>query len=241
MRTWFAFLGRSWYERLVKREETRETVYRAVLQAAFNSVSKYGIAGIKMYKVAQAAELSVGGLYRHFEGKRDILVELEKEAINHYGAFLDARLAVAEEKIRGRRGQAAALARLIATGMAYLEHAVAEDARHYLLDLFISTPHVLFIDEEAVKVEAVLKPILARCATLFDAAVGARALSAGDSMTRTFVLWATVHGADHFRKRDRLVERHLHADLIARAALDAILGGWGASALRLREAHELLA
>ena len=51
-------------------------------------------------------------------------------------------------------------------------------------------------------VEAVTQ-VLGQVAAIFEEAAGAGALDAGDAGQRTRVLWATVHGLDHMRKRDR--------------------------------------
>jgi hypothetical protein len=89
-------------------------------------------------------------------------------------------------------------------------------------------------------VEVHVRPILERSMALMVAAVEMKALSPGSAAIRTFVLWATLQGADQFRKRDRVLPPELHSRALADAAIDTLLLGWGARALELAAARKLV-
>jgi hypothetical protein len=101
---------------------------------------------------------------------------------------------------------------------------------HQLIDESMSHPAPLLEDEHALAVEQQLDPMIERCTTLIDAAVAQGALEPGSSELRTFSCLAALHGADHFRKRDRFAREPRRFPAIRRELNRTILRGWGASA-----------
>jgi AcrR family transcriptional regulator len=222
------------------RDTRRIELRRAVLDAAMDIIITDGMALLTVADVAKRIGVSVGGIYRHFESKGEILVALQEQAIGAFAAYQTARLARLERTLDGARTRAATLARVAAALAAYLEHAVDERAYHRLLDEALSVWSPLLTDDLARRVDAALGPVIGRVVSLLEAAVAARALDAGDAVTRTHILWATLHGVDHFRKRDRIQPETLRAGPLAVEAVDALLAGWGATRRELAAARRLI-
>jgi AcrR family transcriptional regulator len=58
--------------RLSRRERTRQQHREEILAAATDMFARHGYDGTSMQMIADSAEISVGKLYLHFEGKEDI-------------------------------------------------------------------------------------------------------------------------------------------------------------------------
>ena len=62
--------------RLSRRERTRKQHREEILSAATGLFARHGYDGTSMQMIADEAEISVGKLYLHFEGKEDIYREI---------------------------------------------------------------------------------------------------------------------------------------------------------------------
>lgn len=155
-----------------------------------------GEAGLTMSAVAAEADVAVGGLYRYFDSKDALLAALQIRAVTRFGAVLDDALDGLPE--------ARPLARIHATARAWFTFADSHPAEFELLDKSLSDPRQNLDDDGALAVDQALRPVFGRVVEELERAVAADELTAGDPVLRARVLWATVHGAAHFRKRDRL-------------------------------------
>ncbi len=226
--------------RSTKRADKRRSMEEAVLDTATEMLRQGGPEALTIAGLASLLEVSVGGLYRYYPSKGAILVGLEKRAIASYRAAQEALLDELEPRLRRTAPDVAALARVLAASTAYLEHARRDPVQHRLLTQLLAVPETLLDDREGQEVELYVRPVLERCATLFEAAAACGALSEGDAAVRTFVLWAALQGADQFRKRDRLLPPRLHSWALADGAADGLLRGWGASDRALAAARRLV-
>lgn len=217
-----------------KRQEHRRERRRAVLDAAMAIVVEEGAAALTMPALAARLGVAVGGLYRYFPSKEALLVALQGEALGAFAAELAAEAAA--EATTALAPEAAALHRIARLAWGYLDDAARAPARHRLIDALLSAPDPLLGAEAAEAAEAPLRELLASCAALVEAACARGALAPGDPQARTHVLWATVHGLDHLRKRDPRLPPALRSEALARGALETLLRGWGAQERPLAEA-----
>lgn len=243
----FAFLVRACYPGRVpqatatstRRADKRRKVEEAVLDAATEMLRSGGPESLTMAKLASGLGLSVGGLYRYYPGKGAILVGLEKRAIASYQEVQEDLLNRLERRLQRHPPKVAALARILAAGSAYLEHGRRDPVQHRLMTQLLATPDPVLDSREVLEVELYVRPIVERSAALLDAAAEVGALAPGDASLRTLVLWAALQGADQFRKRDRVLPEALHAFVLADAAADTLLLGWGADPHLLGRARRL--
>lgn len=214
---------------------------RRMLDAAMDLIAERGLEALTISSLAGRLGMSVGGLYRYFEGKEAILVALQEHAIARFAEEQRAALDRAEHRLRASRFRAhepiGMLYRLVATFSVYL--GPRPDAQHRLLDTFVSAPGPFLSDERARAVNALLHPILGVYRELFEDAVRCGALAPGDPLQRTHIVWAAVHGLDHFRKRDRLQPRHLRTGALLHETYRTLLGGWGANPAAIERALTL--
>jgi AcrR family transcriptional regulator len=221
-----------------KRADKRRSVEAQALDVATEMIRDGGPEALTMAGLAEELELSVGGLYRYYPSKGAILVGLEKRAIASYAETQARILDELEPRLHRATPRVAALARLLAASSAYLEHARLDPLQHRMMTQMLAVPEALLDETEVREVEAHVRPILARSTLLLAAAAEVEALSPGPAEVRTFVLWAALQGADQFRKRDRVLPRHLHSRALADAAIEALLAGWGARAIDLAAARK---
>lgn len=223
------------------RQRRRTSRRHQLLDAAWALAGAEGLEAVTMARLAASIDASVGGLYRYFPSKEAIFVALQEQAIASFaGAQRDA-LERLKPRLLTADPRAAALARVITATVVYLLEADASPVRHRLIDTFLSAQTPLLDDAQARQVDDALQPLLGRCAELLTEATTSAtpALAAGDAMTRTHVLWASLHGLDHFRKRDRIQPPDLQVDMLTQETLRALLTGWGAEPHHVEEALDV--
>ncbi len=177
-----------------------------------------GLDALTIAAVAERMGASVGGLYRYFESKEAMLVALQERAILDLWGFIEGWVTRLESPDP--------LHRLRAAFEAYLAHAAERPETHELIISFLSAPRPLLSNDEALRVNERILGVLAPCRDWIDEAVGSGALGPGDSLQRVHVLWALVHGLDHFRRRDRILPVELRTGELFDVAFDAVVAGW---------------
>lgn len=210
-----------------RRQRKREARKANFVDLAYSIVEKEGLDRLTMPKLAQAADVAVGGLYRYFSNKEALIAALQIRASVEYRAFVDAQLSV-----ESAPGPVATILAIAGSWRAFALHAPEQ---FQLLDGSLSSPEALLSDSEAQEVATSLQPVFERCAAHFQEAVEAELLTPGDPMLRTFALWAAIHGVGHFHKRDRIMPESLHATAVRQELVQSLLVGWGASRDQLGE------
>lgn len=201
-----------------KRQMRRQKRREEILDAAMALLAEEGPDEFTMSRLAKTVGSAVGALYRYFPSKDDIVVALQRRAIEGFRLDLETDLAAAEDEDP--------LGRLRVAALAWLRDADRSPLRHNLIASSLASPDRQLSDADVLAVHASIQPILGSVVSLIDAAVDAGQLRPGDALQRTHVLWATLQGLDHFRKLDRLRPANLQTEALAMAALDALFAGW---------------
>ncbi|MBV1859953.1 MAG: TetR family transcriptional regulator, partial [Nannocystaceae bacterium] len=204
----------------------------AILDAAMSIVIADGLAGLTLGKVAKHLDVAVGGLYRYFPCKEDLVVGLQRRAVERFGARLEHHVPPTP---RTRR-PVAALRHALAPFALYAASADTDPLEHRLMDIMLSNLTPSLDDGQAQLVEGVLGPILQRAERGLLAAQEADALAVGDGRQRTLLLWSATHGLGHLRSRDRLEQAPYRVDVLLGAMFEALLVGFGADARHARAA-----
>ena len=199
-----------------KRQLRREQRTEELLGLAMEIVVRDGVDGLTIVKLATAANAAVGALYRYFPSKDALLGGLQIRAVQRLTAFTRARV----------DPDADAVANVVAAFRSWSAFRTAEPQLFALIDSSMSTLEPVLADDAAREVDLALQPLLAHLAGLLEAAVASGELVPGDNLRRTAMLWAAVHGAEHFRKRDRLAPASIHADAIVTALISDLLRAW---------------
>lgn len=214
-----------------RRAARREAKREEVLEAAIGLVREDGLGGLTAVRLATALGCAPGAIYRYFDGLPGVLVALQEQAITQLAREIGEATAAsraAEAKRPSRDPRRAALRHLLVALRPVVDGATREPTRHRLIDELLSRPEEVLATEQLRAVNAVLAPLLEQVAGLFEEAVTAGALTAGDADVRTRLVWAATHGLDHFRKRDRGEPTRLRVDRLRPELLRTLLVGWGA-------------
>jgi AcrR family transcriptional regulator len=109
-----------------RKAERREAIRQEILAAAWASARENGLAGLTLRDIADRVGMQPPSLYSHFASKNAIYDAMFAEAWDGWWVKSTALAATAPENPR---------ARLIAGALAYFDHAVADLARHQLMDV----------------------------------------------------------------------------------------------------------
>jgi len=199
-----------------RRQRQRARRARHFLDAAQAVLERDGVDGLTIAAVAARADAAIGTIYRYFDGKDALFAALQVRAIQAFDDHLETAMASAADPVDALRRSA----------RAWRSFARADPRLFALLDASLSDPAPNLSDEAARQVEAALRPVLDRIGGAFAQAAAIGSLVPGDPELRTYALWATAHGAAHFRKRDRLGGPTAAA--VADQAVEALLRGWAA-------------
>lgn len=151
----------------------------ALLAAAEQELAAKGIEGFTLRGVAKRAGVSHAAPAHHFRDTSDMLTALVTIAMQRFAAAMQAREAAAGDDPRER---------FIATGVAYVEFALANPA---LFDLMFSSKRPDFDDADFVS------HATAAFATLVDGVAAIRGdepMTSEDGRIAIATAWAMVHG-----------------------------------------------
>jgi len=221
-----------------RRERRRAERYQEIVDAAMALVLSDGLSHLTIARLARSCDAAVGAIYRYFPGKADVIAALQLRAVAQLRHYFDQARRDAEPTCAAQPPAEAALRRLLVAPRAWAGFAAEHPALYSLADRSLSVPERLLNDAQAAAVDEAIKPILAAVVGLFDDAVAVGALSPGDAALRAHALWAALHGAGHFRKRDGRVHASLRAAEIQGALVSGLMLGWGASPSHLSAAQE---
>lgn len=163
-----------------RREQEKEQLRRAILEAATELLLEEGFSGLSLRRVAERIGYTPATIYLYFKDKDDLLLTL-----------LDvAWIAFAAQQAAAIEGVADPLARLRALGLAYLQFGLGNPIYYQLM--FMQRPDLL---REPLPGELV--PRVATLGTLVEAmqaGIDAGLLKPGNAEAYGDVAWSLTHG-----------------------------------------------
>ena len=159
-----------------RREQHRQALRRAILDAARETFVREGYAGFSMRKLAARIGYSAGSLYLHFKSKQELFAHLRDESFSVLQRNLSQRL----EKLQGDP-----VAALVQGLHAYVEFGLS-NPDEYRIAFMVQPP----VSKRPYLVHApfhILRDIVHRCADQGR-------FRPVDVETTSQALWATVHG-----------------------------------------------
>lgn len=216
-------------EDLNRRARKREARRQEMLEVAMGIVERDGLEGLTIARLANALDAAVGALYRYFPGKDALLFSMQQIALEEFHQILQSilsrmKLQLQEDGVDGDP-TFTALVELLCLMQAYIEDAWKASARHRLIFEFMSSYDPALSDEDALQGEGAVSRIL-ELVTQSLSSILPQGSTEEELAQATLVVWAVVHGLDHFRKRDRLLPEHLHVTSLLPIAQENMLKGW---------------
>lgn len=215
-------------EPLSRVERKRQARQEKMIEIALEIVREDGLDALTIKRIAEEMDLVMGAIYRYFPSKNALLVSLQLRALEQlHETFMKQREQVAaylqtkgpsDEKHR-------AAAQLWVAVHTYFSYKLHAPAYYGLLDSLLSSPRSFFESEQDSNSPLLLALLSSVAGDLSQASSGA--FDQTLSMQYAHVLWATLHGLGHFRKRDPKLPEHLRSNHLQPLAIRGLLLGWG--------------
>lgn len=201
-----------------RQERERETVARAILDAARHLFVTHGYDEVSIRKIAERIEYSPAAIYGYFASKDDIFFALAEEGFRLLFSFGEPRPAEPADPIDALRT------------MFYRYYEFSKQHPEYFALMFLdrSVPRISRDWERFGFVGELKHDMVVRIQRAIDA--GACTADTPPNVVFRLLLTA-VHGAATLRLCDRLAPGE-DADVLARATIDTVLAGLQAGAGR---------
>jgi len=205
-----------------RADRRRARTRAAILDAAEVVFTRDGYDGARIESIAELADVSVGAIYLHFDGKRDIYLHLVERSLQLFAEYM----ARSEDPALGP------LQRVLAGGDAYLRFHLHHPGAFDFLAMRANTG-----SDKTAEIEARIRDrvgaLLRRFADQIEAAVAAGEARPVDAMRLTRYLWGAWNGVIALRHQPeglRLTDEEIRQTLdLARVLLRE---GLAAPALR---------
>lgn len=152
-----------------------------ILECARDIYLADGLRGMSLRAVARCAGISAPAIYKHFDSKEALLLEVAMTGHRRFAAYL----------ARGLRGTTAK-ERLMRTCMAYLDFAMEQ--RAFYMVMFVAPPEHLGFErlEQANANEGAIT--FQMLVDRITECIGSNLLAPGDPVAHALTVWAHVHG-----------------------------------------------
>ncbi len=210
------------------RERRRARRILAIRSAALELLVAEGLDGFSVQKLADRVDLTPGALYRYFDSRDEILISVQLDVLEVFGAYL--------RRILGRLADAPPLVRITTLCRAYMALDDLQPQRFRLIGRLVSDPDPLFSDEAARPAMMKTLELLGLLAGVITEAQTAGSLGGGDALKRAVLAWSSIQGVVERRKLTRMAPASLDASQLADELLRTLLVGWGAAENAARDA-----
>ncbi|MCA1850249.1 MAG: TetR/AcrR family transcriptional regulator [Acidobacteria bacterium] len=163
-----------------RREQEKEDLRRAILDAAAALFLEHGYEGLSMRQIAERIGYSATTIYRYYEDKDDLLFAIVHEGFLRFGRQL-TKAAQSSDDPRER---------MAALGHAYIEFGLKNPVYYRLM--FMQRFDFLF--ESRTEQKAPMIDSFGVLRQAVEQAMQAGTLRKGDPETTSIVIWSVVHG-----------------------------------------------
>ncbi len=170
-------------QRHPRADRRRARTRAAILDAAEVVFTRDGYDGARIESIAEAADVSVGSIYIHFDGKRDVYLHLVERSL---GLF-------AEYMARSEDPDLTPLQRVLAGGDAYLQFHLDHPGAFDFLAMRTDVASTKSTDIQA-RIRERVGELLDRFAGQVEAAIDAGEARPVDAMRLTRYLWGAWNG-----------------------------------------------
>lgn len=164
----------------------------ALLDAAEVVFGREGYEGARIEEIAELADVSVGSIYTHFEGKRGLYLELVDRALALFTEYMQ----------RSEDPELTPLQKVLAGGDAYLRfHLEHPGAFHFLAYRSPGAQPLSGDDETEARIRDRVGLLLSRFAGQIDNAIATGEARPVDSLRLTHYLWGAWNGVIALRQQ----------------------------------------
>jgi AcrR family transcriptional regulator len=183
----------------LKERRAREKAARRenILKAARSLLSRRGLEGTSMTRIARDAELGVSTIYSYYRDKEELFAALQCEGLEILGREMAERCRELREPE----------AKLSAMASVYLRFSESHSNYFEIINFFLSTPRVMLSPELKARVDRRGAEILSLVAGAISEGVDEGRFGPRHAAREAAVLWATLHGLIQQRKIQATVLR----------------------------------
>ncbi|BBX04245.1 putative transcriptional regulator, TetR family protein [Mycolicibacterium moriokaense] len=164
----------------------------AILDAAEVVFGREGYEGARIEEIAERADVSVGSIYSHFDGKRGLYLQLVDRALGLFTEYME----------RSEDPSLTPLQRVLAGGDAYLRfHLDHPGAFHFLAYRSPGAQPLSGDDDTEARIRDRVGLLLRRFAGQIDNAIAAGEARPVDSLRLTHYLWGAWNGVIALRQQ----------------------------------------
>ena len=197
-----------------KMAEIRETALQIILEL--------GIEQLSMHEVARRRGVTVGALYRYYDSKQDLVVQLELECLDSLQSLLSKS---APPMHAGGASLSLAEKSLFQIVDSYRDALTKQPAYGRLISGILATPMPVVKPTDRSNAVKKMFDVLSIPCDCIEWLKREGIFCAGDSMARALTLWVTVHGLLHLRKMEPISGGKIDVDeLLKQAVVDAVFG-----------------
>ena len=222
--------------RSTPRQQKREETFERIIESSLEALARGGVDSLTMQRLAARLGFAVGALYRYFPSKDALLVAVQQRIVETLHRELVGALAQVDAAPGNPRR--ASLVRLWVAVRVYDSMSKARPTEFGLVAMLLGDPRQLVSDDDASQVVPTLLQLLQLVGSLFAAASDAGALTAGDPLRRTLVLWTSMQGALQLRKLERFAPGGPEASALLDEVVSTLLVGWGATPREVTAARQ---
>ena len=209
------------------QQRRRARKIQSIKDTALALIAEDGIDAFSIHRVADRLDLTVGALYRYYSSVDDLLSAVQIEVLEGFDRYLT--------DINDRVVEASPLRRLITISYAYLALEALQPERFRLIARFVSAPDPVLETRAAMGAMDVTRRLLGHLAALIAEAQRTGALSIGNPLDRSILVWSSLQGLAERQKLATLDPELFHPERLTRELLCTFLLGWGADGTTIYE------
>jgi AcrR family transcriptional regulator len=213
---------------------------RVFVDAALAALSRDGLAGLTVQRLAADTGYAVGALYRHFASKEALLIAVQGAVVEALDHDLERAMAAAAVVAADAAPDVLPVLCLMATALCYEALLTRRPAHFALISHSLADPRPLVGQAEAAVLLPSLLALVGRVGLVIEMAGQAGVLAGCDTARRTLLLWSTVHGVLLMHKLQRFAPAESLADGLVLEAVATLLIGWGAAPPVVAAAKEMV-
>ena len=209
-----------------KVQANRQRKMADIRATALQIILELGLEGLSMHELARRRNVTVGALYRYYDSKQSLVVNLEYECLE---SVRDALSCVQFEDLDRAQPPSYAFESLWRIVRTYLHTLADHPAHERLISGILATPTPVVLDDDRAgavqKMFEALESPTRQIQHLMDLGI----FETGDASDRALILWVTVHGILQLKKMEDVSNGLICVDTLLGASLRTLVHGWSKS------------
>ncbi len=201
-----------------RREREKETRRNQILDAARTLLFSHGIEKVSISRISKEAELGVGTIYFYYKNKEEIFIALQQEGVD----VLFSRIApIAVQDVEPDE-------KLRQVAQAYYEFTETHREYFNIINYFLSSPKIFFVEDLKQKIDMSGTKILAVIQDIVTGGNQSGIFMEKEPQKFSIMFWGTIHGLVQFKKLEHTtLENETHKEVFDYSVEKMVQGLFG--------------